>query len=231
MNISKKHGVNMKKEIFTMIVLLIPFMAFGSGLEEDKVYEINESNWITTPNLTLPEFLTEKEYSYFKDESGENLWHTFEIKEKNPGNNTLLIQQINKKTPLLLNVADTISSFGLPSKVIIVENRGDFFHLSLAYSEVKLYFGVNWNRLSEIRFESSTSFKLYGSISYDSPLSDVINILPPENIIEDKTIDWNKRNVLYKNIDDINGYHYIDYEAEKIRIFFYADKVSALYLY
>ncbi len=231
MNISKKHGVNMKKEIITLMVLLIPFMAFGSGIKEDKVYEINESKWITTPNLTLPEFLTEKEFTYFKDNAGENIWHTFEIKNNNPENSAFLVQQINIKTPLLLNVADTISSFGLPSKVIIVENRGDFFHLTLAYSEIKLYFGVNWNRLSEIRFESPTSFKLNGSISYGSPLSDVINILPPENIIEDKTIDWNKKNVLYKNIDDINGYHYIDYEAEKVRIFFYADKVAALYLY
>lgn len=222
----------MKKKLFTILLFGSLLSAYCTGVQEDKVYVLEEESEQFNSTLNLPFFLTEELYLYSKKEYETSIWHTYRIKDSvpNKGRGKTVIKDIVSIKPSVTTYKDLVESYDLPGTVIIAE-QGNNFHLNITYGEVSFYFGVDSDVIREIRFENKTIFKYDRKITVGTSLDSVLKYYPASKTIEGVGINWDENNVIFKNINGTIGYHYIDYKSKGIRLFFANNKVSALYIY
>lgn len=147
---------------------------------------------------------------------------------------TKALKNLNKLVFAKTSPDDIQKLLGLPDKIIVAKQNNSYY-LNYFYGEVQLFFGNSWKTLNEIRFEKhsdkSTKYLYMNKLGIDTGLDDVISFLGKPKMIVDGEKNNFENNVLYKNIEGKDGYCYISYPEKGIRIFFYDNKVSTLYLY
>lgn len=88
---------------------------------------------------------------------------------------------------------------------------------------------VHSGRIMEIRHERGSPYA-YGALRIGSTLQEALNLLgQPDEIVTGQQNTFKDR-VLYKDIDGQRGHDYYHRVDQKIRVWFWDDKVIAIYM-
>ena len=86
------------------------------------------------------------------------------------------------------------------------------------------------DRVKEIRFEGPSNYVFGDGLMVGSSIEKAIEVLgKPEDVLDGKKNEF-KANVFYKNIEGRKGYGYYARPDKKVRIWFFNNKVKAIYL-
>lgn len=91
---------------------------------------------------------------------------------------------------------------------------------------------ISNGRVVEVRHEHGSKYVFAGKLRVGSTLEEALAVLgTPEKTVEGQEIDWqNSRNVLFWDIGGGKGYGYYHRPDQKVRVWFWNGKVSAIYM-
>jgi beta-lactamase regulating signal transducer with metallopeptidase domain len=88
------------------------------------------------------------------------------------------------------------------------------------------------NRVVEIRHEGGSKYAFAGKLRIGSTLDEALAVLgAPDKTVQGEEIDWgDSKNVLFRDIAGQKGHGYYHRPDKKVRVWFWNDKVSAIYM-
>lgn len=130
-----------------------------------------------------------------------------------------------------------IQDFGTPYHIVVVSDGGSKFNLNLFYGGIHLYYGneEEHTHIKEIRFrDASLPVLVNGGLAVGDSIeqvkglySHVRDALPEEYINGEQ--DYSKTGIYYSGMHE-GSFGYLELPDEGIRMFFWNDMISALYL-
>lgn len=232
--------MKVKKSVVIMGLAIVFGGILLCEISDKKVRDYVDSTWTNESKERdvgekVPSIVNDKEYTFYKEENQGGSRYIYEntnFSKSGVKNIEMdVLDKLEKVKCGVTTISELIGFCGKPTKVIVAKYNGSA-HLNYFYGEISFYIGINWDTVKEIRIENgNTSFAYRDKIKIGSKMSEVLETIGVPKIILEGKANRFEKNTLYKDIGGQKGVGYVDYEKEKVRIFFMENKVMGIYLY
>ena len=223
-----------------VLLAVVPFLLFSTGVQEDKAYPVAESATAGLPELDARLFsdagISASGYSVRSYSAGGTAWREYQLRDGVADLAALderVAAAIDRLRQSMPRARDLVAEFGNPTGIVIGD-AGSAVYVNVSYGSVTFFTNAAVSATTmEIRVDSSASpYRLRTSIRVGSTLDDVFAVLgKPVKTVEGAQLDFSGDRVLSIARGSGQERSHIRYGTEGVRFFGTGGVVNAMYLF